>query len=376
MRVKARGTVFQGEVGSERSSACFHDICVAPGGRWLCAFRVSPRKANAYPQRILLTHSDDEGATWTEPVEPFQRRTVDGKRGDWRAAHLTALGGRRLVAVLYWVDASDESLPFFNEQTEGLLDSRIFLSFSDDGGETWSGPLLVDTAPYNVPTPITGPLLVLANGDWALQFETNKRYYDTSVWRHEAVLLFSSDGGRTWPEHTTVASDPEARIFYWDQRPNVLADGSILAPFWTFDRRTAAYLNMHARRSEDNGRTWSKIWDTGVPGQPAPPVSLPDGRILMPYVDREGPTTIRCRTSADGGRTWPRETELVLGDAGSGRQQGRKATMQDAWAEMSAFSIGLPRTARLAGGDVVVVYYAGPRTDWTGLHWVRLGAAG
>ena len=49
--------------------------------------------------------------------------------------------------------------------------------------------------------------------------------------------------------------------------------------------------------------------------------------------------------------------------------------MQDAWTEMGAFSVGLPATARLAEGDVLVVYYAGPETDLTDVRWARVQIA-
>ena len=374
MQICDRGVVFLGAAGSDYASACFAGLCVLPSGRWLVAFRVAPRKADTRPQRVLVTVSDDAGHTWRTPAAPFAPEQLDGRPGDWRCGQPTALGGRRVVMALYWVDASDPSLPFFNTQTEGLLDSRIFLTVSTDDGDTWGPPRPVDTSPYCVPTPITGPLLPLADGRWAVQFETNKHYLDTAPWRHQAVLLFSSDGGQTWPEHADIGSDPEGRVFYWDQRPAVLADGSLLALFWTFDRQTAAYLNIHARTSHDSGRTWSAIWDTGVPGQPAAAVSLGDGRLAMPYVDRERVPVIKLRVSADGGRTWPQATELALDDRLERAQQGGKASMQDAWSEMAAFSLGLPTSTRLPGGEVLVVYYAGPKADHTGLYWVRVGA--
>lgn len=372
MRVIDRGLVFLDEDGGERSSACFHGACVLPGGRWLVGFRAAPKKSDAFPQRVLVTWSDDEGKTWSPPVEPCTKQTLSGVPGVWRAGQPTALGGRRVAMVLYWVDASDPNRPFFNEQTEGLLDSRIFLTLSEDAGETWSAPRPFDTSPFTMPTPITGPILLLPGGEWALQFETNKPYNDTSVWHHKSVLMYSRDEGRTWPEFAEVAADPEARIFYWDQRPNVLADDTILDLFWTFDRQRAVYLNIHARASKDNGRTWSDLWDTGVPGQPAPPVSLPDGRIAMPYVDRQRTPTIKLRVSSDNGRTWPASTELVLDDRLDRTQQSGKSSMQDAWNEMAAFSVGLPTTVALPDGDVLVVYYTGPKPDHTGLYWVRV----
>ena len=372
MGIVDRGTVFIGEAGSEFSSACFGSVCVLPGGRWIVTFRASPKKKDTYPQRVMLTSSDDEGATWSAPVEPFTAPTLDGKPGSYRAAALTALGGERVLAVLYWVDASDPSLPFFNEQTEGLLDSRIFLALSEDGGGTWGEAWRTDSTPFTTPLAITGAVLALPDGEWAVQFETNKDYYDASVWRHSSVLMFSRDEGRTWPDHVKVTFDPQARYFYWDQRPGAFPDGAILNVFWTFDRVEAVYLNIHACASTDSGHTWTELWDTGIPGQPAPPVKLPDGRIAMPYMDRTAAPLLKMRTSADGGRSWPEETEIILDDSAARRQEGEKSSMQDAWSEMAKYSVGLPRTAPLAGGEVLVIYYAGSETDHTAINWVRV----
>ena len=125
MQIVGRGRMFLGTDGSEVASACFPGVCVLPGGRWLTAFRTSPRKANALPQRVRLSWSDNAGQTWTAPVDPYVKQRHDGKIGGWRAGQPTALGGARVAMTLYWVDESRPGLPFFNEKTEGLLDSRL-----------------------------------------------------------------------------------------------------------------------------------------------------------------------------------------------------------------------------------------------------------
>jgi hypothetical protein len=373
MKIVGRGTVFAGERGTDRQSCAFAGIAVLPGGRWICGFRAAPTKSGTCGQHVLVTWSDDQGRSWSTPIRPFEPPPiVDGKPGLFRAGHPTPLGGERVLMTLYWVDHSDPSLAFFNEETEGLLDSRVFLAQSLDNGATWSAPALIDASPFNVPTPITGPVIVLPNGQWALQFELNKHYYDTSAWRHCAVLMFSSDEGKSWPEHVITGHDPATRFFYWDQRPSVLADGVLLDLFWTYDNHLATYLNIHARQSGDNGRTWSEFWDTGVLGQPGPPASLPDGRIAMVYVDRTAAPAIKLRTSADHGRTWPDETELTLYQAQIPPQDGSKASMRDAWAEMAKFSVGLPTTTPLPDGGVLVVYYEGAETDLTNIEWTRV----
>ena len=388
-------------------SRAFPGICVLPSGRWLCGFRGAITKNATDKQEVFLTWSDDQGSTWSAPVAPFEptalpsadelrktgtvpsenpgltqrfaQRTGDCpqvfrdlRAGRFRAVQCTALGTNRVLATLYWVDASDPQRPFFNEQTEGMLDSRIFHSVSEDGGTSWSQPQLMDTSPYHQPTPITGPALLLPDGRWACQFELNEDYETTEPWRHAAVLMFSEDEGRTWPEFVEICPAPENRVFYWDQRPAVLPDGSLLNVFWTYEREAGAYLNIHASRSEDNGRTWSPPWDTGFPGQPAPVVARDDGALAMVYMDRTGKPALKLRLSRDGGRTWPEDSERTLDDFGHLMRAVGHGTMQDAWAEMGAFASGLPATARTPDGGLLAVYYAGPHTDHTDIHWILL----
>lgn len=372
VKVVDRGTVFAGEKSMAYQSYTFPGICVLPNRRWMCTFRAAPSKETTTGQHILMSWSDNKGKSWCKPFNPFIPPLINDKPGLFRSAYLTPLGKQKILATLCWVDHSDTSLPFFNEETEGLLDTRIFFSKSENEGITWSEPELMDTSPFNVPTPITGPVLLLPNDELACQFELNKRYYDTSVWHHSSVLMFSKDGGRTWPEYVITSNDLENRIFYWDQRPGILRDKKILDLFWTYDNQTFRYRNIHARESLDNGRTWSAMWDTGVPGQPSPPVSLHNGRIAMVYVDRTDSPTIKVRTSSDGGRTWAEETETIIHQIEIKSQTRKKKTMQDAWAEMGKFSMGLPATALLQNGDVLVVYYTGPDIDHTNIEWVRI----
>jgi hypothetical protein len=372
MRIIGQGIVFRGEKATDRSSCAFPGIAILPGGRWVCGFRAAPSKKNPAGQHALIAISDDEGKTWPTILNPFFPPDVDGRPGLFRAAYPTALGENQVLVSLCWVDHSDPSLPFFNEETEGLLDTRIFLSKSSDGGLSWSEPSAVDTSPFPAPTPLTGPVLVLADASWALQFELNKPYFHRSPWRHASVMMFSRDRGKTWPQRAAVSRDPQNRIFYWDQRPAVLADGGLIDLFWTYDRLKAAYLSIHARESLDNGLNWPEIWDTGVPGQPASPVSLPDGRIAMVYVDRTGSPAIKLRASSDRGRTWPRPTEIVLYQPEKETRPSQVGSLQEVWAEMERFSVGLPATVPLPDGDILVVFYAGPEPDLTDIRWLRI----
>jgi hypothetical protein len=44
------------------------------------------------------------------------------------------------------------------------------------------------------------------------------------------------------------------------------------------------------------------------------------------------------------------------------------------WAEMHKYSVGLPDTALLSNGDLLVTFYTGPDADQTDIAWVREAA--
>lgn len=373
MIVEDAGEIFTGQPGGPFSSATFPMACVSRSGRWLCAFRAAPAKAPLAGQHVLLTWSDDCGKTWRQPFAPFSPPELNGRPGLFRFAGLTRLHGGRLMAALSWVDHSEPGAPYFNEATEGLLDTRVFLSVSADDGVTWTKPAPAETAPFNnVPTPLTGPIVRFEDDELCCPIEINKPYNDTAPWAHRSVLFFSTDGGASWPRHCVVTEDPENRVFYWDQRISLLPDGRLFNAFWTYDRADNRYLNIHTCFSDDRGRSWTALRDSGVAGQPGPVFALEDGELVMPVVDRNGPTRITVRRSEDNGTTWPDANTLTVYEAAGGAQSRDKASMQDAWAEMSAFSAGLPHVASLPGGGGVLVYYAGDSTDHTGIRWAKI----
>ncbi|MCM8759212.1 MAG: glycoside hydrolase [Candidatus Omnitrophica bacterium] len=373
MEIIDRGIAIKGEKGTDYQSCLFPGFCVLPSGRWLVSCRAAPARNNNWNQRVFLSYSDDEGKSWSEPFAPFQPAEVKGKIGVFRGAYLTSLGGSEVFAALHWIDYTDPDLPVFNEKTEGVLDCLIFVSRSFDNGMSWSKPELIDTSPYfNWPVPITGPALYIEPDCLALQFELNKPYYETSPWHHASVLLFSHDRGKTWKQPIIVAKDPENKIFYWDQRPGVLSDGSILDVFWTYNNENCSYLNIHARYSPDKGKTWSEIWDTGVPGQPGHPVSLRDGKIAMPFIQRDGFPVIKMRISSDNGRTWQENTEIIVYNSADKFSHSERKSMKDTWSEFNKFTTGWPITAKTKNSDIIVAYYNGPHPDHTNIEWVRI----
>ena len=375
MKLAGEGAAFAGR-GADDASALYPGVCVMPSGRFLLAFRSAPSRLATEGQRVLICVSDDGGRTWSAPRDFFPNPPeIEGKRGEFFLAYITPLSETAALASLCRVDASDPSRPYYNPETRGILDHRIFFSRSVDGGESWSEPWMLEGLPHPRPTALCSPTLLLPDGRLMCQFETHKNHGEQGPVFFEAGLAFSADGGRRWGDYAVIVRGASGGVFHWDQRINVVGDG-LLGLFWSYDDGASKYVNIHAARSEAGaqaplGMRWSAPYDTGVPGQPSQPVPLDDGSIAMAYVDRTAAPAIKVRRSFDGGRTWPGESEVLVYDSALARQDNAKGSLNDMWAEMHRFSVGFPVAAPLPGG-MLVGFYAGKDTDHTAIRWAKL----
>ena len=366
MEILRRGRIPKDQEDKNFRCCSFPGMEVLPSGRWIASFRAAEKKGDCDFQHAVLTVSDNEGITWSVPREPFKLPDVNGVTGQSRTLYCSSLGGRKVLMVINWIDSSDLSKPFYDPENESLKDTRIFYCFSEDDGDTWSEPLLMDTSMVNGPVPLTGPAMVLKDGTIACQFEVNKYTWDRSKWVHKSALIFSYDGGMTWKEPVLVTNVPD--MYYWDQRPNVLADGrGIVDFFWTFDGKRNEYLNIHFAASEDGGRTWGDIRDTGIYGQPGQPVDLGGGRLAAIEIDRSISPVITVRTGNSSGAGF--KDSLVIYDSKLDKQDNRNMSMNEAWDEMKGFSVGHPNLVRLGKDRLIAYYYAGEKADALGIEF-------
>lgn len=369
MRVLDKGQVRGLQKAFGLPSVSFPTIEILPSGRWLAGFRAADKKKDALSMKAMMTWSDDQGKTWVSPFEPVQLPLVDGRPGNSHSLYFLALGESKVLLLINWVDAGDPHAPFFDPATESLKDTRIFYSISDNEGADWSDPCLIDSQAAGGPVPLTGPPMRLADGSLICQFEINKFRGDSKPWIHRSALLFSRDGGFSWPEMRLVTNQPG--MFYWDQRPLVLSDGKRLVNFfWTFDGVTNQYRNIHRSESADGGKSWSQPQDTGVYGQPGRPVQLPDGQLVLVTIDRRKFPEIFLHLSNDEGKSFDSSDCLVSFD--QERQDSQFMKMDEAWEEMSRYSVGHPQLLALENGDIMVYFYQGPGSDTTAIHFIRI----
>jgi len=369
MQITEHGVLIQGERGTSRAILTFAHTIALAHGPLIATCRAGSTK-DGDDELIEFFRSDDGGRTWSEPWRPFAPTLLHGKLGTIKVCYLTEVTPGRLLAATMWIDRTTyPGQPLFNPDTEGCLPMEILLAESSDEGQSWT-PWLHVPMPTDIgPASLTNPILKLGDGSLAMSIETNKTYADRSPWMQKVVFFHSVDQGQTWGPPVVAGQDPSGRIFNWDLRCCVVPDGRIATFAWTYDTQTTSYRNIHRRISDDHGHTWSPPVNLGIADQAGPPAVLPDGRIVLAWVDRFGTHSIRARIATTVDAQFDPASEVVIYTHGNEAKRDDKTG--DLLAEMGAWAFGLPYATALPDGDVLVVYYAGDNQKMD-IHWARL----
>ena len=315
------------------------------------------------------------GSTWELLPVRFETR-VAGVPGSLGAAELVEVAAGRLLLFSTWFDRSDPARPLFDPVTEGILKSKQLLSVSDDDGNSWSDWRELSTGDLRG-CALTGPVLRWDDGTIAVPFESFKEFDDPRPGRHAAWLIVSRDGGESFSRPVLVAQHPEHSVYYWDQRLCTGASlGDFTALFWTHSLAEKRDLTVHLRHAVLTGESiaGNPICATPIPGQIAAPLRLDDGRLLAFVVDRGRPGTMTLWCSHDGGETWPASDRLMVytHEERAAITQGREnIDFKQYWEDMGKWSFGHPAIRSLAGGRVLLAWYAGA-PDCMSLHWARV----
>jgi BNR repeat protein len=292
-----------------------------------------------------LLRSSDEGRTWSSPTLILRPRHPAGCIN--LSVGLTTL---RNGTVLY--PCCEARITRKWDQHE----ADLLILRSEDHGDTWTVP---EPIRVGVKEPFAyGRIVELSSG--VLLCPIWGKQTGDEPWR--SGLVRSSDGGRTWGEHVTIAYDAEAAPLLGPTTPAEihcagfnetslleLPDGRILALLrqqGVQGRRRDLY---HAI-SSDGGRNWSPprclpLWGT------SPSLHLTSsGDLLLGYRNHLGnpqgltsPGVGLSFLSVDDGETWSRHILLEDPQAYRYRQE---------------FDAGYPAFLNLSDGAVLAVFYS------------------
>ena len=334
------------------------------------------RLAVVWTQGLFLSAmvglSDDGGETWQQVHVPISR--CSGGDGGW-------VGDPWIV----WGPHDTLHIAALTGTQFGVGGSNVVVTRSVDGGNSWSAPVVVEN---DGQMNDRGSLAVDPNDPQRLYLAWTKTLGDCT-WA--LALADSSDGGQTWSAPRLIHSAPEGS---WPSglSVEVLPDGNVLVAFEQLDdTRCEGDSDAHelVLRSPDRGATWTLVtvaetsgaWprdpDTGteVIGNAAPSLAVAsDGAVHMAWQDIDRPTddqdcslepfvceppprwpntaTMWVSRSDDGGVTWSTKTMVRSGDG-------------QAWG---------PAIAAGPKGELVVTWYD-TRADiagdgeWTGEVW-------
>jgi len=151
----------------------FPNAVFLSSGEILCVARVGLAMYSVDGE-IELFRSLDVGKTWRREGPPHDR-SRDKVQYNYCNADLTRLRDGSLVMTLVRAEHPDPNVLFFNPETGGSLAAECCYLYSENGGLTWSEPVVATYdepfAPHHVPEH-TGRVIELADGTWFQTVET------------------------------------------------------------------------------------------------------------------------------------------------------------------------------------------------------------
>ena len=348
--------------------ACYPSIQPLSDTEFLCTYQRGQAFCSV-DGRVAQLRSTDSGKTWVEEGYVWDA-SQDALPYSYRGAGMSRLSDGTILLLTQRFDRSDPELQLWNPATDGMLFPEMLVFRTTDGGHNWSNP-----EPVKLPAGLIGCSLAnifeLDDGTLMLPFETWKGYDDPGPLTHEAMALFSTDGGMTWGEPVLMFDGIAEGVFYWDARLAKLGNNRLFSASWTHTRDTDRDLSIHLHRSEDNGHTWSASDATGLNGQVCWPVNLGNDRILLLYNRRykERPGIMAVLTE-DGGKSWDTENQIMVWDA-AGQGNVGAARNEGEMADMTTFAFGRPEAVLLPDGDIIASFWC-TGSCITQVRWCRL----
>ena len=290
---------------------------------------------------VIMLRSTDNGKTWGEKQVIAGIKDLDEREG----CGIQLKDGTLLVGVyfnaLYKADGEYE----WNWQKnvkfgQGKRILGTYIITSKNRGRTWSPPMYVDTKgmPF---TDLEGPAdAPIEMPDGSILMPLMAYNVRGDITNKAAVLLKSSDQGKSWQYVSSIAEDPGGKLGMFGEPGLVRTrSGRLIAGL----RNEGPENRIWTTYSDDDGRTWKPVTPSPMVGHPADLIQLADDRILCTYGARSrrhsDPGGIRAAFSEDNGETWRIEREVQI----------RRDFLN--------LDIGYPESIQLADGRVMTVYY-------------------
>ena len=296
-----------------RSSKHFRipGIVRTPKGTLVAVFDIRYKHSGDLPADITVgvSTSKDGGNTWSPIRTAMDYKGLPGGAGIGDPTILVdPSNGRIWVAALRTPNSGH---PIWSS-SKGTVDAKdcgqIYLSHSDDEGETWSTPRNITPEVKRVDDPDTKEWGLVFQGPGAgIALKDGTLVFPAQIWGHKGkaphhgVLIYSKDHGKTW-------TSSKASPFGGSESTVVqLKNGSLLLN----TREGAGPRSRVSAVTKDLGETWKKLDTTPLrqPGNLCQAALLEmNGKLYFSNPNSGKRDTMTLRVSSDGGKTWSKGT--------------------------------------------------------------------
>jgi sialidase-1 len=323
--------------------ATFPGIVQLPDGDLVAVFSIG-QAFDAADTRAYVSRSADNGRTWSAPVRLNGHDAVPEESESFKPL---LLSNGSLIATGYVFVRPTPLMPVVDPQTFALLELRNKVSFSSDGGRSWSVPDTFDIE--GQPLELSGPCIQLKSGriiGATAPFHLGKT-------GHAGWIVTSDDGGRSWRKLSEFFRSPDGNVSTWESRLCEIAPGRVAVIFWAYDNATGTNLNNHIVISDDGGETFGPARDTGIRGQASNLMPLGGDKLLTIHSHREAPVGLVVRRVDVGGGGFAVAEELDLF-----KDDAMASDSADIKKQFGSLKFGQPSLLRLQNGEILAACWS------------------
>lgn len=347
------GIIYRNPVPHIRAVNAWHPSLVSLGaGRWIASFDLG-QAVEAHDYGTVLSWSDDDGETWSEP----RRVLGPGEHpGSYTLRLSRTQAGRLILAgALHAPREPDQGM--LNPETFGYTPMKLVAMVSDDEGRTWTSPVPLKHSLPGTEFETCHSVVELSDGRLVLPTSTWRTWSGDAPYGMKAVLLVSHDYGETWPEVITVADDWDRGVTHFEQSV-VELDSRLVAVTWPlrvddFTTEPTPFAVSTDARSFDIGGL------TGLFAQTAKLCVLADGSLLCAYRSDREPGLWVARARIEGDRWVTDEQVRVWAGAAQAGGSSAPAGADDATPadELSDLRFGYPSMVAREDGLVEMLFW-------------------
>jgi predicted neuraminidase len=272
------------DVAPERTGNWAVKITDLPNGRLLMVWCSTSGTEVSKTNRLWLSFSADDGATWSEP-QKFAESNAEGS----------------VLNPCCYTHANGEVFIFYNVIGGNVYEGsyRVACQTSDDGAKRWSPRRQLPTG--DADTGLLSSPIRLRDGTIVLPI-----YFEPSKDRWVGGVLRSSDGGRIWSRGGEMPIDAPRGA----AEPTIveLGDGRLYGLL----RNKTGWL--YQSWSGDGGRTWTRPAQSCLPSPESCPIlrRLASGGVLLVWNNntvsggsQQPRYPLSAAVSDDDAKTWP-----------------------------------------------------------------------